>query len=51
MEGSRPADVQGRRQKKARIGFDYVPSTVDDQSRLAYSEIRPTKRASPAVRS
>lgn len=26
-------------QKKARIGFDYVHSAVDDHSRLAYSEI------------
>src|SRR4051812_1136752 len=26
-------------QKKARIGFDYVHSVVDDHSRLAYSEI------------
>lgn len=28
-------------QKKARIGFDYVHSIVDDHSRLAYSEILP----------
>ena len=28
-------------QKKARIGFDYVHSLVDDHSRLAYSEILP----------
>jgi transposase InsO family protein len=28
-------------QKRARIGFDYVHSLVDDHSRLAYSEILP----------
>lgn len=27
--------------KKARIGYDYVHSMVDDHSRLAYSEILP----------
>ena len=26
-------------QKRARIGYDYVHSTVDDRSRLAYSEV------------
>ena len=30
--------------KKARIGFDYVHSVVDDHSRLAYSEILPNER-------
>jgi transposase InsO family protein len=33
-------------QKKARIGFDYVHSVVDDHSRLAYSEILPDEKAS-----
>lgn len=32
-------------QKKARIGFDYVHSVVDDHSRYAYSEILPDERA------
>jgi transposase InsO family protein len=32
-------------QKKARIGFDYVHSLVDDHSRLAYSEILPDEKA------
>lgn len=32
-------------QKKARIGFDYVHSIVDDHSRLAYSEILPDEKA------
>lgn len=32
-------------QKKARIGFDYVHSVVDDHSRLAYSEILPDETA------
>jgi transposase InsO family protein len=32
------------RQKKARIGFDYVHSLVDDHSRLAYSEILPNEK-------
>jgi transposase InsO family protein len=31
--------------KKARIGFDYVHSMVDDHSRYAYSEILPDERA------
>ncbi|MGO4258878.1 IS481 family transposase [Marmoricola sp. RAF53] len=30
--------------KKARIGFDYVHSLVDDHSRLAYSEIFPDEK-------
>ncbi len=33
-----------RPQKKARIGFDYVHSLVDDHSRLAYSEILPDEK-------
>jgi transposase InsO family protein len=32
-------------QKKARIGFDYVHSIVDDHSRVAYSEILPDETA------
>jgi transposase InsO family protein len=32
-------------QKKARIGFDYVHSVVDDHSRLAYSEILDDEKA------
>lgn len=32
-------------QKKARIGYDYVHSVVDDHSRLAYSEIFADERA------
>jgi transposase InsO family protein len=32
-------------QKKARIGFDYVHSLVDDHSRLAYSEVLPDEKA------
>jgi transposase len=31
-------------QKKARIGFDYVHSMVDDHSRMAYSEILPDEQ-------
>lgn len=31
-------------QKKARIGFDYVHSVVDDHSRLAYSEVLPDEQ-------
>jgi transposase InsO family protein len=31
-------------QKKARIGFDYVHSVVDDHSRFAYSEIYPNEQ-------
>lgn len=33
------------KQKKARIGFDYVHSIVDDHSRFAYSEILPDETA------
>jgi transposase InsO family protein len=32
------------KQKKARIGYDYVHSLVDDHSRLAYSEILPDEK-------
>jgi transposase InsO family protein len=32
-------------QKKARIGFDYVHSIIDDHSRVAYSEILPDETA------
>lgn len=31
-------------QKKAKIGFDYIHSAVDDHSRLAYSEIHPDEK-------
>lgn len=31
-------------QKRARIGYDYVHSVVDDHSRLAYSEILPDEK-------
>jgi transposase InsO family protein len=31
-------------QKKARIGFDYVHSVVDDHSRFSYSEIHPDEQ-------
>lgn len=31
--------------KKARIGYDFVHSAVDDHSRLAYSELLPNERA------
>jgi transposase InsO family protein len=33
-------------QKKARIGFDYIHSVVDDHTRLAYSEILADEKAS-----
>jgi len=33
-------------QKRAKIGFDYVHSMVDDHSRLAYSEILPDEKGS-----
>jgi transposase InsO family protein len=33
-------------QKRARIGYDYVHSLVDDHSRLAYSEVLPDEKGS-----
>ena len=36
-------------QKKARIGFDYVHSVVDDHSRFAYSEILGDERGDTAA--
>ena len=36
--------------KRARIGFDYVHSLVDDHSRLAYSEIHPDERGPTCAR-
>jgi transposase InsO family protein len=35
---------QNGAQKRARIGYDYVHSVVDDHSRLAYSEILPDEK-------
>ena len=37
--------------KRARIGYDYVHSMVDDHSRLAYCEILPDEKGPPAPRS
>ena len=34
----------GNRDRKHRIGFDYIHSLVDDHSRLAYSEILPDEK-------
>jgi hypothetical protein len=31
-------------QKKARIGYDYIHSLIDDHSRLAYSEVLPDEK-------
>ena len=39
------------RAKKARIGYDYVHSLVDDHTRLAYSEILPDEKGQRAPRS
>jgi transposase InsO family protein len=33
-----------RRDRKGRVGFDYVHSLVDDHSRLAYSEVLPDEK-------
>ena len=40
--GRAAGDTSAR--KKAKIGYDYVHSVVDDHSRLAYSEILPDER-------
>lgn len=40
----RAAGGQNAQQKKARIGYDYVHSAVDDHSRYAYSEILPDEK-------
>jgi transposase InsO family protein len=40
--GRQAGDTAAR--KKARIGYDYVHSAVDDHSRLAYSEILPDEK-------
>jgi transposase InsO family protein len=36
--------AHGNRDRKAKIGYDYVHSLVDDHSRLAYSEILPDEK-------
>lgn len=36
--------AEGNRDRKTRIGYDYVHSLVDDHSRLAYSEILPDEK-------
>ena len=43
--------TKAEKKRRPKIGYDYVHSLVDDRSRLAYSEILPTKRARPARRS
>ena len=43
-----PQGSKTAQQKKARIGYDYVHSVVDDHSRLAYSEVLPDERGAPA---
>ena len=35
--------------KRARIGYDYIHSAVDDHSRLAYSEIHPDEKGDTAA--
>jgi transposase InsO family protein len=37
---------QTAKQKRARIGFDFIHSVVDDHSRLAYSEVLPDEKGS-----
>ena len=39
-----PHGGKSSQQKKARIGYDYVHSMVDDHTRLAYSEILPDEK-------
>jgi transposase InsO family protein len=39
--GVLPQGGKTAQQKKARLGYDYVHSMVDDHSRLAYSEVLP----------
>jgi hypothetical protein len=39
MGGARPSDGITGARKRAKIGFDYIHSVVDDHSRLAYSEV------------
>jgi transposase InsO family protein len=36
--------ADGHRERKTKIGYDYVHSVVDDHSRLAYSEILPDEK-------
>src|SRR6478609_3417150 len=40
------ANREATRDRKAKVGFDYVHSLVDDYSRLAYSEILPDEQGS-----
>ena len=42
--GETATNHQSNTDKKARVGFDYVHSLVDDHSRLAYSEIFPDEQ-------
>ena len=42
--GETATNHQSNTDKKARVGFDYVHSLVDDHSRLAYSEILPDEQ-------
>jgi transposase InsO family protein len=38
------ANREGTRDRKTKIGYDYVHSLVDDHSRLAYSEVLPDEK-------
>ena len=42
LHGRSAGDTAAR--KKAKIGYDYIHSLVDDHSRLAYSEILPDEK-------
>src|SRR5699024_3599918 len=41
----RPEDTSADKNKRERIGYDYIRSMVDDQCRLAYSEGLPDEKA------
>jgi len=38
------------KQKKARVGYDYIHAAVDDHTRLAYVEIHPDEKGATAAR-
>lgn len=45
--GTQTLGRQAGRVTRSQISFDYVHSAIDDHSRLAYSEIHPTRRSRP----
>ena len=47
LHGRDAAVSVAHRHKKIKVGYDYVHTAIDDYTRLAYSEVLPTRRTRP----